>query len=62
MLTIDTETGGFGDHVTPFHSPQGTPGEWMKDPLGLFGDVFVGPGMSTTVLLSKVSPLIGSIV
>jgi phospholipase C len=48
MLTIDIETGGFGDHVTPFHSPEGTAGEWMKDPLGLFGDVFVGPGMPTT--------------
>jgi phospholipase C len=43
MISYD-ETGGFGDHVTPFHSPEGTAGEWMKDPLGLFGDVFVGPG------------------
>ncbi|CEO59130.1 Putative Phospholipase C [Penicillium brasilianum] len=43
MISFD-ETGGFGDHVAPFHSPQGTPGEWMKDPLGVFGDVFVGPG------------------
>ncbi|KAJ5167325.1 phosphoesterase family-domain-containing protein [Penicillium canariense] len=43
MISFD-ETGGFGDHVTPFHSPQGTPGEWMEDPMGLFGDVFVGPG------------------
>ncbi|KAI2791089.1 hypothetical protein POX_c03944 [Penicillium oxalicum] len=43
MVSYD-ETGGFGDHVAPFHSPQGTPGEWMKDPLGLFGDIFVGPG------------------
>ncbi|KAL1961732.1 hypothetical protein VTN77DRAFT_1094 [Rasamsonia byssochlamydoides] len=34
----------FGDHVTPFHSPPGTPGEWIEDPLGYFGDVFVGPG------------------
>ncbi|KAE8421216.1 phosphoesterase family-domain-containing protein [Aspergillus pseudocaelatus] len=43
MISYD-ETGGFGDHVTPFHSPPGTPGEWMKDPLDLFGDIFVGPG------------------
>jgi phospholipase C len=40
------ETGGWGDHVTPFHSPEGTPGDWIEDPLGLFGDVFVGPGQS----------------
>ncbi|KAJ5089266.1 hypothetical protein N7532_007950 [Penicillium argentinense] len=43
MISFD-ETGGFGDHVTPFHPPPGTPGEWMKDPYGVFGDVFVGPG------------------
>lgn len=60
MLTIEIETGGFGDHVTPFHSPEGTAGEWMKDPLGLFGDVFVGPGMSTT-FYTRGSSLIGSI-
>ncbi|KAJ5625030.1 hypothetical protein N7510_001339 [Penicillium lagena] len=38
------ETGGWGDHVTPFHSPKDTPGDWMEDPLGMFGDIFVGPG------------------
>ncbi|KAJ5312138.1 hypothetical protein N7508_002968 [Penicillium antarcticum] len=43
MISYD-ETGGFGDHVTPFHSPPNTPGEWMKDPLGLFSDIFSGPG------------------
>jgi phospholipase C len=43
MISYD-ETGGFGDHVTPFHSPRDTPGEWMEDPLGLFSDIFVGPG------------------
>lgn len=43
MISYD-ETGGFGDHVTPFHSPANTPGEWMKDPLGLFSDIFSGPG------------------
>ena len=43
MISFD-ETGGFGDHVTPFHSPRDTPGEWMEDPLGLFSDIFVGPG------------------
>lgn len=39
-----SESGGFGDHVTPFHSPPNTPGDWIQDPLGLFGDVYVGPG------------------
>ncbi|KAJ5578571.1 phosphoesterase family-domain-containing protein [Penicillium hispanicum] len=43
MISFD-ETGGFGDHVTPFHAPANTPGEWMEDPLDIFGDVFVGPG------------------
>lgn len=43
MISYD-ETGGFGDHVTPFHSPRDTPGDWMEDPLGLFSDIFVGPG------------------
>ncbi|KAJ5581601.1 Phosphoesterase [Penicillium sp. DV-2018c] len=43
MISFD-ETGGFGDHVTPFHSPRGTPGDWMHDPMGLFSDIFVGPG------------------
>ncbi|KAI2706015.1 hypothetical protein CBS147332_7259 [Penicillium roqueforti] len=43
MISYD-ETGGFGDHVTPFHSPKDTPGEWMQDPLGMFTDIFTGPG------------------
>jgi phospholipase C len=30
--------------VTPFHSPAGTTGEWMEDPLGTFGQVYTGPG------------------
>ncbi|OKL58236.1 hypothetical protein UA08_06388 [Talaromyces atroroseus] len=38
------ETGGFGDSVTPFHSPAGTQGEWIEDPLGEFGQVYTGPG------------------
>ncbi|KAI9717574.1 MAG: hypothetical protein M1828_007135 [Chrysothrix sp. TS-e1954] len=38
------ETGGWGDHVTPFHSPSGTAGEWMSDPYGDFGQVYSGPG------------------
>ncbi|KAF9890279.1 hypothetical protein FE257_006193 [Aspergillus nanangensis] len=43
MISYD-ETGGWGDHVTPFHSPEDTAGEWMEDPYGLFGKIFVGPG------------------
>ncbi|KAL1856193.1 hypothetical protein Plec18170_004062 [Paecilomyces lecythidis] len=39
------ESGGFGDHVTPFHSPKDTAGDWMEDPYDLFGDVYVGPGV-----------------
>ncbi|KIK54164.1 hypothetical protein GYMLUDRAFT_264775 [Collybiopsis luxurians FD-317 M1] len=26
------ETGGWGDHVVPFTSPEGTPGEWITNP------------------------------
>ncbi|OJJ34830.1 hypothetical protein ASPWEDRAFT_51087 [Aspergillus wentii DTO 134E9] len=44
MISYD-ESGGFGDHVTPFHSPEGTPGDWMEDPYGLFGNISVGPGV-----------------
>ncbi|KAI9695152.1 MAG: hypothetical protein M1820_008858 [Bogoriella megaspora] len=43
MISYD-ETGGWGDHVTPFHSPVGTAGEWVQDPYGQFGDVYTGPG------------------
>ncbi|KAJ5991937.1 phosphoesterase family-domain-containing protein [Penicillium sp. IBT 35674x] len=53
MISFD-ETGGFGDHVTPFHSPHGTPGEWMTDPVGVFGDVFSGPGFRVPFVM--VSP------
>ncbi|RHZ47182.1 hypothetical protein CDV55_100609 [Aspergillus turcosus] len=45
LLVSYDESGGFGDHVVPFHSPEGTPGEWMEDPYGEFGQVFVGPGV-----------------
>ena len=38
------ETGGFGDHVVPYHSPSGTPGEWVEDPYEQFGYVYTGPG------------------
>ncbi|EGD95874.1 hypothetical protein TESG_03338 [Trichophyton tonsurans CBS 112818] len=44
LLISYDESGGFGDHVTPYHAPKGTPGEWMKDYLGVQGDIFVGPG------------------
>lgn len=43
IISFD-ETGGFGDHVTPYHSPQSTVGEWMQDPYGKFGQVYTGPG------------------
>ncbi|RMZ79485.1 hypothetical protein DV738_g3307, partial [Chaetothyriales sp. CBS 135597] len=38
------ETGGWGDHVVPYHSPEGTAGEWFEDPYALFGNTFSGPG------------------
>ncbi|EZF14353.1 hypothetical protein H112_06162 [Trichophyton rubrum D6] len=44
LLISYDESGGFGDHVTPYHATKGTPGEWMKDYLGVQGDIFVGPG------------------
>jgi phospholipase C len=43
MISYD-ETGGFGDHVTPYHSPSGTPGEWLQDPYKKFGYTYSGPG------------------
>jgi hypothetical protein len=42
-----SETGGWGDHVTPFHSPSGTPGEWLNvenDVFGYLGQTYTGPG------------------
>lgn len=38
------ETGGWGDHVVPFHSPPGTAGEWVEDPYAEEGNVYTGPG------------------
>ncbi|KAF9061722.1 phosphoesterase family-domain-containing protein [Rhodocollybia butyracea] len=31
IISFD-ETGGWGDHVIPFTSPKGTPGEWITNP------------------------------
>lgn len=36
------ETGGWGDHVVPYHSPSGTPGEWLEDPYSEYGYVCCG--------------------
>ncbi|KAG8415828.1 hypothetical protein J3459_014035 [Metarhizium acridum] len=41
------EQGGWADHVVPVVAPQGTPGEWLKDPYNQFGDVPLGPGWRT---------------
>lgn len=38
------ETGGWGDHVTPYHSPPGTAGEWIEDPYKEVGYTYTGPG------------------
>jgi phospholipase C len=44
------EVGGYGDHVTPFHAPKDTPGEWINDPYGSAGDTPVGPGNTTVII------------
>jgi len=44
LIVSYDETGGWGDHVTPFHAPSGTAGEWLNDPYNLFGNTFSGPG------------------
>ncbi|TVY16834.1 Phospholipase C 3 [Lachnellula arida] len=67
MISYDDalETGGWGDHVTPFHSSPGTPGEWLdvdNDVFGYLGQTYTGPGMfeslaftCTTADLSRLS-------
>ncbi len=44
ILSYD-ETGGWGDHVTPYTSPEGTAGEWIVDPYdSSLGLTPMGPG------------------
>ncbi|KAF5008766.1 hypothetical protein FDECE_5004 [Fusarium decemcellulare] len=43
MVSYD-ETGGWADHVNPYHAPDGTPGEWIDDPYGAAGRTAIGPG------------------
>ncbi|KAL7793641.1 putative phospholipase C [Trichoderma ceciliae] len=38
------ETGGWFDHVDPYRSPKGAPGDWIHDPYDQVGYTFVGPG------------------
>lgn len=38
------ETGGWYDHVIPYHSPEGTVGEWLEDPYKEVGYTYTGPG------------------
>lgn len=46
MLSYD-ESGGWGDHVIPYTSPEGTEDEWIVDPYDTgFGSVPMGPGKS----------------
>ncbi len=54
LLISYDEEGGWYDHVSPFHAPEGTAGEWMEDPYGNFGNVFAGPG--TRVPFTIISP------
>ncbi|EKG22523.1 Phosphoesterase [Macrophomina phaseolina MS6] len=49
LIVSYDETGGFGDHVVPYHSPKGTSGEWIEDPYGKFGDVYTGPGRTPRI-------------
>ncbi|KAK9438411.1 Phosphoesterase [Metarhizium brunneum] len=42
IISFD-ETGGWFDHVAPYRSPNGTPGEWYNDKAGI-GYTFTGPG------------------
>ncbi|KAK4962901.1 hypothetical protein LTR10_000528 [Elasticomyces elasticus] len=44
LLISYDESGGWGDHVVPYHSPNGTVGEWVEDPYGEYGYVYTGPG------------------
>lgn len=43
---LPPESGGLGDHVVPYHSPNGTAGEWIEDPYNEYGYVYTGPGIS----------------
>ncbi|KAH8669772.1 phosphoesterase family-domain-containing protein [Tricladium varicosporioides] len=44
LLISYDETGGWGDHVVPYHSPAGTAGEWLDDPYKKVGYTYSGPG------------------
>lgn len=45
LIVSYDETGGFGDHVTPYHAPEGTAAEWVRDPYDeAGGHVYTGPG------------------
>ncbi|KJZ70500.1 hypothetical protein HIM_10129 [Hirsutella minnesotensis 3608] len=44
LIVSFDETGGWFDHVDPYRSPDGTPGEWLDDPYGQVGHTFAGPG------------------
>ncbi|QSS54106.1 non-hemolytic phospholipase C precursor, Hc yeast-phase induced, conidia-enriched transcript [Histoplasma capsulatum var. duboisii H88] len=45
LLISYDESGGWGDHVPPYHSPENTTGEWLEDPYNLFGNIYTGPGV-----------------
>ncbi|KAJ6779932.1 hypothetical protein PWT90_05353 [Aphanocladium album] len=45
LIVSYDEGGGWYDHVPIFHSPRGTPGEWLEDPLDNTGYTFAGPGI-----------------
>lgn len=44
LIVSYDETGGWYDHVNPFHAPEGTAAEWFEDPYGGTGNTIIGPG------------------
>lgn len=44
LIVSYDETGGWFDHLAPFHAPEGTAAEWIEDPWAGQGNTFVGPG------------------
>lgn len=44
LIVSYDETGGWYDHLAPFHSPENTAAEWIQDPYSGQGNTFVGPG------------------
>jgi hypothetical protein len=46
-----------GDHVTPFHSPSRTVGEWIEDPYGAVNYTYTGPGKPPLINMNCLNEL-----